>query len=283
MSGPRTSEKPAAPGITEEVNPRTRDIDRLPLRAILERILDEDAGVPEAVRAVLPAIESAGEILLDTLRSEGRWFNLGAGTSGRIGVLDAAEIPPSYSLSPERVQAIMAGGPEALCSAVEGAEDDREAGARELLARGFCRRDALVALSASGQTPFVLGGVEHAHSVGGRTIGLTCTPASPLVRLVDCPIVVLVGPEAIAGSTRMKGGLAQKIVLQMLSTSVMVRMGRVRGNLMIELGTRSSKLRDRAIRILMELSGQERGPAGRALDEAQGSVSRALELLERLG
>jgi N-acetylmuramic acid 6-phosphate etherase len=265
------------------VNPRTRDIDQLPLGAILERILDEDAGVPEAVRAALPAIERAGEVLLDTLRSDGRWFNLGAGTSGRIGVLDAAEIPPSYGLSPERVQAIMAGGPDALSAAVEGAEDDREAGARELLARGFCRRDALVALSASGQTPFVIGGVEHARSVGGRTIGLTCTPASPLVRLVDCPIVVLVGPEAIAGSTRMKGGLAQKIVLQMLSTSVMVRMGRVRGNLMIELGTRSSKLRERAIRILMELSGQERGPAGRALGEAQGSVSRALELLERLG
>ncbi len=280
MSGPDTFGKSAAAGVTEEINARTRDIDQLPLRAILERILEEDAGVPEAVRAALPALERAGEMLLTTLRSDGRWFNLGAGTSGRIGVLDAAEIPPSYGLSPERVQAIIAGGNQALTRAVEGAEDDRDAAARELRARGLCQRDVLVALSASGETPFVLGGVEHARAVGAPTIALTCAPDSSLVRAVDCPIAVVVGPEAIAGSTRMKGGLAQKMTLHMLSTSVMVRLGRVRSNLMIEIGTQTHKLRKRALRIVMELSGQDHRRAERALDEAGGSVAKALELLE---
>ena len=170
-----------------------------------------------------------------------------------------------------------------MSRAVEGAEDDAEAGVLELRTRGFCERDALLALSASGRTPFALGAVEHARSIGARTLALTCTPDSALARAVDVPIVVVVGPEAITGSTRMKGGLAQKMVLQMLSTSVMVRMGRVRGNLMTELGTHSRKLRERALRNLMQLSGRNRSEAERALDEAQGSVSSALARLERSG
>jgi len=281
MSGRDPFEKRESPGVTEEINPQTRDIDQLPLPAILERILDEDAGVPEAVRAALPAIESAAELLLTALRSQGRWFNLGAGTSGRIGMLDAAEIPPSYGLSPERIQAIVAGGDQALTRAVEGAEDDRNAAVRELRARGLGEGDALLALSASGETPFVLGGVEHAQSTGASTIALTCSAESTLARLVDCPIIVVVGPEAIAGSTRMKGGLAQKMVLHMLSTSVMVRLGRVRSNLMTEIGSQTAKLRERALRIVMELSGQDRPEAEHALEEARGSITKALTLLER--
>ncbi len=281
MSRRDTFEKQAAPGVTEETNPRTRDIDQLPLRAILERILEEDAGVPDAVRRALPALERAGEMLLAALRSDGRWFNLGAGTSGRIGVLDAAELPPTYGLAPERVQAVLAGAEPALTRAVEGAEDDRAAAGCELGARGLCQRDVLLALSASGETPFVLGGVEHARSVGARTIGLSCTPDSSLVRIVDCPVVIVVGPEAIAGSTRMKGGLAQKMALHMLSTSVMVRLGRVRSNLMLEIGAQTAKLRRRALAILMQLSGQDRARAERALEQSGGSVAKALELLER--
>ncbi len=281
MSGRDRFEKQAGAAVTEQINPRTRDIDQLPLRKILERILDEDAGVPEAVRQALPALEQAGELLLDALRGDGRWFNLGAGTSGRIGLLDAAEIPPTYGLAPERVQAVLAGGDQALTGAVEGAEDDRASAGRELGARGLCERDVLLALSASGEAPFVLGGVEHARGVGARTIGLTCTPDSSLVRAVDCPVVIVVGPEAIAGSTRMKGGLAQKMALHMLSTSVMVRLGRVRSNLMLEIGAQTAKLRKRALAILMQLSGEDRARAQRALDQSGGSVTKALELLER--
>ncbi len=274
-------EKQAGSAVTEQINPRTRDIDQLPLRAILERILDEDAGVPEAVRRALPALERAGELLLTALRADGRWFNLGAGTSGRIGLLDAAEIPPTYGLAPERMQAVLAGGDQALTRAIEGAEDDRASASRELDARGLCERDVLLALSASGETPFVLGGVEHARRIGARTIGLTCTPDSSLVRAVDCPVVIVVGPEAIAGSTRMKGGLAQKMALHMLSTSVMVQLGRVRSNLMVEIGTRTAKLRKRALGIVMQLSGQDRTRAERALEQSGGSVAKALELLEK--
>jgi len=274
-------EKQAGSAVTEQINPRTRDIDQLPLRAILERILDEDAGVPEAVRRALPALERAGELLLTALRADGRWFNLGAGTSGRIGLLDAAEIPPTYGLAPERMQAVLAGGDQALTRAIEGAEDDRASASRELDARGLCERDVLLALSASGETPFVLGGVEHARRIGARTIGLTCTPDSSLVRAVDCPVVIVVGPEAIAGSTRMKGGLAQKMALHMLSTSVMVQLGRVRSNLMVEIGTRTAKLRKRALGIVMQLSGQDRIRAERALEQSGGSVAKALELLEK--
>lgn len=274
-------EKQAGSVVTEQINPRTRDIDQLPLRAILERILDEDAGVPEAVRRALPALERAGELLLTALRADGRWFNLGAGTSGRIGLLDAAEIPPTYGLAPERMQAVLAGGDQALTRAIEGAEDDRASASRELDARGLCERDVLLALSASGETPFVLGGVEHARRIGTRTIGLTCTPDSSLVRAVDCPVVIVVGPEAIAGSTRMKGGLAQKMALHMLSTSVMVQLGRVRSNLMVEIGTRTAKLRKRALGIVMQLSGQDRTRAERALEQSGGSVAKALELLEK--
>lgn len=267
------------PGITESVNPRTRDLDRLTSAEILKRLLDEDASVARAVRAALPAITEAAELLHETLARGGRWFNLGAGTSGRIGMLDAAELPPTYGLEPGRVQAILAGGPAAVQSAVEGAEDDPEAAARELEARGLAERDALLAISASGRTPFVLGGIDYATRMNARTVGLTCTPDSVLARAVDLPIVAVVGPEAVAGSTRLKGGLAQKMVLHMLSTTVMVRLGRVRGNLMISLRTHSSKLRDRAVRIVMEIAAVERADAERALANSDGSVTDALKRL----
>jgi N-acetylmuramic acid 6-phosphate etherase len=265
--------------VTEAANPRTEGIDQLPTAQILRLLLAEDEGVAGAVRVALPSITRAAELLLHTLEGGGRWFNLGAGTSGRIGVLDATELPPTYGLDPGMVQAVLAGGPEAMAKAIEGAEDDQEAAVSELQARGFSVKDTLFALSASGQTPFVLGAVAHARQLGAQTIGLTCSPDSPLARAVAHLIVVRVGPEAIAGSTRLKGGLAEKMVLHMISTTVMIRMGRVRGNLMTELRTQSSKLRERAIRILIELSGGSREEAERRLEEAGGSVSRALEMM----
>ena len=279
MSEPETPEGPP----TEAANPRTLDLDRLAPRELIERILDEDAGVPAAVRTVLPELELASDRLVKALEDGGRWFYLGAGTSGRLGALDAAEIPPTYGLPPERVQALIAGGPDALVRAIEGAEDDSAAAVRDLESRRFSNRDVLVALSASGRTPYVLGGVEFARRRGAVTIGITCAPQSPLARAVDQPIAVLVGPEVVSGSTRMKGGLAQKIILHTLSTAVMVRLGLVEGNLMTGICAASSKLRERALGIVMELSGRSRAEAEAALDDAGGAVSGALETLGREG
>jgi N-acetylmuramic acid 6-phosphate etherase len=277
---PGRDEETPGGGITEKSNPRTRELDRLPLEAVLERILHEDATVARAVRSALPSIRGAAELLLDVLGSGGRWFNLGAGTSGRLGVMDAAELPPTFGLAPDRVQGVIAGGAPALERAIEGAEDDAAAASADLAALGFAPTDALVALSASGRTPYVVGGARHARSLGARTIGLTCNPDSPLCAAVELPVVVEVGPEALTGSTRMKGGLAQKMVLHTLSTAVMIRLGRVRGNLMSEIRCVNSKLRTRAVSILREAYGLSAEEAERSLEEAQGSLRQALDRLE---
>ncbi|MBM4336457.1 MAG: N-acetylmuramic acid 6-phosphate etherase [Deltaproteobacteria bacterium] len=276
------AKKPAPGGpVTEAPNPRTRDLDRLPIAELVSRILDEDARVAVAVRETRPAIERACQALVATLEAGGRWINLGAGTSGRIGALDAAEIPPTFGLDPERVQALIAGGAPALTGAVEGAEDDVGAAVRELGKLAFGSGDALVALSASGRTPYALAGIEHARGLGARTIGITCVPDSPLATRAEIAIVAVVGPEVIAGSTRMKGGLAQKMILHTLSTAVMVKLGRVQGNLMTGLRAVNTKLQERGVRILCELAAVSPAEAERALDAAGGSVEKALSELGR--
>jgi N-acetylmuramic acid 6-phosphate etherase len=278
MGRAREQDAPEAPAVTEQPNPRTTGLDRMAPEAILAHILEEDESAAAAVRAALPALVRAADLLFRTLDAGGRWFNVGAGTSGRLGMLDAAELPPTFGIDPGSVQAVLAGGPTALEQAVEGAEDDAGAARAELERRGLSARDALLALSASGRTPFALGAVGHARAVGARTIAVTCAPDSPLEHAVDVPIVVVVGPEVIAGSTRMKGGLAQKMVLHALSTTVMVRLGRVRGNLMTELRGASRKLRERAVRIVVRLAHVSPEEAARVLDQA-GSVRGALEQL----
>jgi len=267
--------------VTEAANPRTADLDRLPIGELVLRIIDEDAQVSAAVRAARPALELATLALVEALDAGGRWFNVGAGTSGRIGALDAAEIPPTFGLPPERVQALVAGGPAALVGPVEGAEDDVSSAPRELDKLKLGPGDAVVALSASGRTPFALSALEHARRRGARAIAITCAPGSPLAKAAEIAIVAVVGPEVIAGSTRMKGGLAQKMILHTLSTAVMVRLGRVQGNLMTGLLAVNSKLQDRGVRILCELTHVDRGAAERALEEAGGSVEKALEELSR--
>ena len=271
--------RPATPPATEQINPRTTNLDRLSSEEVLARILDEDASVARVVRAALPSIAAAADLLYATLEGDGRWFNLGAGTSGRVGVLDAAELPPTFGLPPDRVQAVLAGAPEGLAQAVEGAEDDTEAAAAELERRGLGPGDALVALSASGRTPFVLGGVAHARRVGARSVAITCAAESPLASACEIPIAVEVGPEVIAGSTRMKGGLAQKMVLHALSTAVMVRLGRVRGNLMSEIRAGNAKLRERSIAIVGRLAHVDPERAAETLEAAGGSVPAALDRL----
>ena len=240
---------------TERRNPRSADIDRASTEDVLSMINAEDAGVAEAVRREIPRIAAALDAIEERWEGGGRLFYAGAGTSGRLGVLDAAECPPTFGTSPGRVQAVIAGGTAALESAVEGAEDRPEGGQRDLEARGFARGDALVGVAASGRTPYVLGAVRFARSLGAVTVGLTCSPESALERTVDYPITPAVGPEVVTGSTRMKSGTAQKLVLNMLSTGLMIRTGCVLGNLMVNVQVRNEKLAGRAARIVSEVTG----------------------------
>jgi N-acetylmuramic acid 6-phosphate etherase len=261
---------------TEAVLEASRDLDDRSLEEVLATIHGEDHNAWLAVGKALPTIAEAAEVLVCALGGGGRWFNVGAGTSGRMGTLDAAEITPTFGLPAGRVQAVMAGGTTALTKAVEGAEDNAEAGAWELRERGLVNGDAVVAVSASGHTPFTLGALDAAHEVGARTICITSDPCSPLAEVAEISIVPETGPEVIAGSTRMKAGLAQKMVLHLLSTSVMVRLGYVTGNLMTHLRPASSKLRERAERIVMELAHVDQVEAARLLSETDGDVAIAI-------
>ena len=265
---------------TEASLERSGALDDMSTEEILKLIHSEDAVAHAAVGEVLPQMAAAVEVLACALSGGGRWFNVGAGTSGRLGVLDASEIPPTYGLSPRIVQGVIAGGERALRSAVEGAEDDLQAGSLALEERGLTLGDVVLGISASGTTPFVLGAIEAAGNLGVRTIALTCDPSSPLAESVEISIAPSVGAEVVTGSTRMKGGLAQKMILSALSTSVMVRMGRVRGHHMTHVSPVSSKLRGRAVRIVMELGGIDRDRAREILRATEGSVELALEILD---
>jgi N-acetylmuramic acid 6-phosphate etherase len=265
--------------LTEAILEATRDLDRRSTREILEVIHAEDLVAARAVGLVLGDIERAVEVLVLVLQGGGRWFNVGAGTSGRMGVLDAAEIPPTFGYPADRVQAIQAGGLEAVWRAAEGVEDRSDTARAELHRRDLLPGDAVVAISASGRTPFTLAALDEAKSIGARRIAITCDPNSPLVERAEVAIAPAVGPEVIAGSTRMKGGLAQKMVLHLLSTTVMVRLGRVEGNQMTNLVPASRKLEHRALRILTRLGQIDETQARKLLRECHGSVQDALARL----
>src|ERR1043165_9609674 len=262
--------------LTEQENPRTAQISSLPTEEILRLMNEEDARVPEAVGRVLPEITKAVEGIVDRLANGGRLFYIGTGTSGRLGVLDASECPPTFGVSPDLVQGIIAGGYDACYRAVEASEDDEEAGARDLDQRGLTQADALVGIAASGRTPYTVGAVNHAREMGALTIAVTCVPDSRIARGAEIPIVAIVGPEVIAGSTRLKAGTAQKLVLNMLSTATMIRLGYVTGNRMTNVQTRNVKLHARAIRILESELGLNETDAAVALDAAKGSLPAAI-------
>jgi N-acetylmuramic acid 6-phosphate etherase len=262
--------------LTEQRNPASAAIDTLSTEEALRIINAEDHRVAAAVEREIPAIARAVDAIVAAFGRGGRVFYLGAGTSGRLGVLDAAECPPTFSAPPEMVQGIMAGGEAALSRATEVTEDDPAIGARDLLARGFTGGDVLVGLAASGRTPYVLGAVAEARRLGAVTVGISCTPDSELARAVSISIAPLVGPEVVAGSTRMKAGTAQKLVLNMLSTAAFVRMGYVYGNLMVNVQPKNEKLLDRARRIVMEAAGVPYERASELLDEAGHSVRAAI-------
>jgi N-acetylmuramic acid 6-phosphate etherase len=262
--------------LTEQENPRTAQISSLPTEEILRLINEEDARVAEAVGQALPEIARAVEGIVDRLKNGGRLFYIGTGTSGRLGVLDASECPPTFGVSPEVVQGIIAGGYEACYRAVEASEDDSLAGAADLKARGFAKQDALVGIAASGRTPYTVGALEYARQLGALTIALTSVPGSLITSTAEISIVPVVGPEVIAGSTRMKAGTAQKLVLNMLSTATMIRLGYVTGNRMTNVQPRNVKLRARAERILAAEADLDPETAAARLDAAEGDLRVAL-------
>ena len=267
--------------MTEQANPASAHIDTLPTADVLAVINQEDQKVARAVAVDIPQIAEAVDRIVDRVRAGGRLFYVGAGTSGRLGVLDAAEIPPTFHVEQDLVQGIIAGGEAALARATEASEDDPEQGRGDLIARGFAPPDALIGIAASGRTPYVLGAVEEAGRLGALTIGISCTPDSPLSRAVRIAITPLAGPEVIAGSTRMKAGTATKLVLNMISTAVMIRLGYVYGNLMVNVQPRNAKLRDRARRIIAASAAVTYERAGELLGEAGGDVRVAI-LMARL-
>jgi N-acetylmuramic acid 6-phosphate etherase len=253
--------------LTEQRNRATDDIDRRPTREILELMNDEDARVPAAVRLAVPAIERVVDEIVARWRQGGRLLYVGAGTSGRLGVLDASECPPTFSSPPDLVQGFIAGGDAALRRSVEGAEDHPEAGAADVAHVGAGARDVVAGIAASGTTPYVLGAVAEARRRGAFTAGITCNPGSPLSKAVDVAIEVAVGPEVITGSTRLKAGTAQKLVLNMLTTASMIRAGKVFGNLMVDLTASNAKLRQRARRIVTTVSGISDAEAAAYLEQ----------------
>jgi N-acetylmuramic acid 6-phosphate etherase len=269
-------ETPDSLPITEQNNLNTANLSSLPLREALRLINDEDMLVASAVGLVLPEILEAVEGIVARLANSGRLFYIGTGTSGRLGVLDAAECPPTFGVSPEMVQGVIAGGYEACHRAVEASEDDAKAGIDDLTARGFSKSDVLVGIAASGSTPYTVGAVECARSVGAFTIAITCAPRSPITRVAEVSIVPVVGPEVVAGSTRLKAGTAQKLVLNMLSTVTMVKLGYVTGNRMTNMLPRNAKLRARSLRIFSAETGANEEASLAALESAGGDLRTAL-------
>lgn len=265
---------------TEQSDPRYSQIDRLPTEQIARLMNQADAAVPAAVAVVIPAISAAIDAISARMAEGGRLLYVGAGTSGRLAVLDASECPPTFGTDPSLVQGIIAGGPEALTRSVEGAEDDAEAGAAALKDLEVGPLDSVVGVSASGRAPFVLGALAEAASRGALTVGLSCNDDAPLSAAAEHAIEVVVGPEVVTGSTRLKAGTAQKLVLNMISTISMVRLGRTYGNKMIEMSAMNSKLAGRAVRMVSDITGADHAAAEAALDAAGGQAKIAVLMIQ---
>lgn len=265
---------------TEEANPATQYIDECGTRDMLLMMNDEDQHVPLTVRGQIDAIAAAVDMLYEALKNGGRMFYVGAGTSGRLGVLDASECPPTFGTAPELVQAYIAGGDTALRTAVEGCEDDAEGGGQLIADIGVTASDVVVGITASGSAPYVLGAIRQANQAGAKTIGLTTNRNTRIAELCDICIAPVVGPEVVAGSTRLKSGTAQKLVLNMLTTGVMIKLGKVYDNLMVDLKASNAKLYDRSVRIVRAVTGVSEQRAVEALQQADMRVKTAILMIE---
>ncbi|WP_323659745.1 N-acetylmuramic acid 6-phosphate etherase [Pectobacterium versatile] len=265
--------------VSETRNPATMALDQLSTLEMMHAFNQEDRKVPEAIALVLPAIAEAVDLAAASLQEGGRLIYLGAGTSGRLGVLDASECPPTFGVPHGLVIGLIAGGPGALLKAVEGAEDDPALGEADLKALNLTAADMVVGLAASGRTPYVIGALRYAYDVGCRTAAISCNPHSPIAQEAQVAISPVVGPEALTGSTRLKSGTAQKLVLNMISTGAMVKLGKVYQNLMVDVKATNVKLLDRACRIVVEATGAEREQAQQALVQADNEVKPAILML----
>ncbi|MFI6732170.1 N-acetylmuramic acid 6-phosphate etherase [Nonomuraea sp. NPDC050451] len=265
---------------TEQSDPRYSQIDRLPTDQIARLMNQADAAVPAAVAVAIPAISAAIDAISARMAEGGRLLYVGAGTSGRLAVLDASECPPTFGTDPSLVQGVIAGGPDALTRSVEGAEDDAEAGAAALKDLEVGPLDSVVGVSASGRAPFVLGALAEAASRGALTVGLSCNDGAPLSAAAEHAIEVVVGPEVVTGSTRLKAGTAQKLVLNMISTISMVKLGRTYGNKMIEMSAMNNKLAGRALRMVSDITGADLETAETALDAAGGQAKIAVLMIQ---
>ena len=262
--------------ITEQENPLTADIDTVSTLDAVRLINNEDRLVADAVAEILPQIAEVIGHVVKRLKDGGRLFYVGTGTSGRLGVLDASEIPPTYGVSYDLVQGVIAGGYDALYKATEASEDNKAAGADDLKERGLTKKDTVIGIAASGRTPYTIGAVEYAKSIGCFTACVVCNPGSALADAVDIPLVAVVGPEAVTGSTRMKSGTAQKMILNMISTVAMIRLGYVKGNRMTNVKPSNEKLKDRSLRILMAETGLDQPSAQKLMTEAGDDLRVAL-------
>jgi N-acetylmuramic acid 6-phosphate etherase len=265
--------------ITEARNPASEEIDSKNTIEILRIINAEDRKVPTIVSGESEYIAQAVEIIVHAFKHGGRLFYIGAGSSGRLGVLDAAECPPTFGTSPEMIQGIVAGGPEALMRAQEGAEDSEEQAVHDLMSRGFAKKDVACGIAASKRTPYVVAAIKKAREIGAKTIFVTCNPRSELNLEVDVAICPVVGPEVVMGSTRMKAGTATKLVLNMLTTTAMIRLGKVYGNMMVDLQMTSRKLEERSKRTVMLVTGVDYEHASKILEKAGGHVKTALVMI----
>jgi N-acetylmuramic acid 6-phosphate etherase len=266
--------------ITEQVNPRSTDLDTKPALEIARIINSEDTRITASVQKVLPQIARAIDWAAEAIASGGRLIYVGAGTSGRIAALDAAECPPTFNTDPKTVQFVMAGGIRALGAAVEADEDSRELGVQEMRKRKPGSKDVVVGLAASGRTPFTVAAIDYARRQGARAVAITSNPRSPLQKAADLAIVVETGPEVVSGSTRMKAGTAQKMVLNMISTGAMVRLGYVYGSLMVKVHPKNVKLTERAITILHRATGLSRNESEKMLRRAGGNIPIALVMVQ---
>lgn len=269
-----------AASITEQRNPSSRRLDEMAVGSVLRLMNEEDRRVPEAIAEALPQIEAAVEVLMETWRSRGRWIYVGAGASGRVASMDAAECTPTFGVTPERVQAVVAGGPDATVKAIEGAEDNREAAIRDLEDLALTPKDAVIGLAASGRTPYVVSAVRHAAEIGCATVGICNNPGSELSEIAQVGIEIVTGPEVLTGSTRLKAGTSQKLVLNMLSTTAFTKLGKVYENFMVDVQATNEKLRGRARRIVSETTRVSEGEAGEFLQAADGSVKLAIVMAE---
>ncbi|WP_330255456.1 N-acetylmuramic acid 6-phosphate etherase [Nocardia sp. NBC_00565] len=261
---------------TEAANPRTTALDSMPIEELLRTMNAEDAGVASAVGQAIPDIARAVALIVEARRRGGRLIYIGAGTSGRLGVLDAVECPPTFGTDPGEVLGIIAGGPDAFMRAVEGAEDDPARAAADLSAVGLTADDVVIALAASGRTPYAIGALRHSRSIGAATVAISCNRAAEASAHADVGIEIDTGPEVLTGSTRLKAGTAQKMVCNMLSTAAMVQAGKVYGNLMVDVRPTNAKLVDRARRIIAETTGADSATAAALLEAADGHVKTAI-------